>query len=143
LSKISADNVLFTFGMFAILMLAYGQTIPGVDIQDNMNIIFGGWPAGIAGFVPLKNCAFLDANCVGNNVAAATVDVASAIFYPATVLVDLLYRVSAFGSLMTQVTFGATGGLSAIPFFNLFLLALFIVIAVELFRLFRGSPSGL
>jgi|SRR6267143_179910 len=143
MGRINADNILFTFGMFAILIIAYGQTIPGIDIQNNMNIIFGGWPSGIAGFVPLKNCGFLDANCVGSNVAAATVDVASAIFYPATVLVNLLFRVSAFGSLMTQVTFGSTGGLTVIPFFNLFLLALFIVIAVELFRLFRGSPSGL
>lgn len=139
------DNILFTFGMFAILAIAFGQTIPSVDIQNNMNIIFGGWPTGIlgVGFVPLKNCGFLDANCVGSNVAAATVDVATGIFYPATILVNFLFRVSAFGSLMTQITFGPTTGLNVIPFFNLFLLALFIVVATELFRLFRGNPSGL
>jgi hypothetical protein len=140
MAHIDWENILFTFGMFAILVIAFGQTIPSVDVQNNLNIIFAGWPQPV---VPVKGCAWTDVSCNFNSLAGATAAIANAIFYPATLIVNLLFRISAFGSLMTTVTFGSTGSLSVIPFFNLFLLALFIVIAVGLFKLFRGPGGGL
>lgn len=144
---VNMDNILFTFGMFAILAIAFGQTIPNNNVQANMNTLFAGWPTFQdtvnALSTPQKNCAAWDWSCqAAAGVAQATGFVGAVLAYPAILGDSFLARISAFGSLMSQVTFGSTGSIGTIPFGNLFLLALFVVIAVGLFRLFRGSPSG-
>jgi hypothetical protein len=148
MGKISADNVLFTFGMFAILMVAFGQTIPSADVQNNMNQLFAGWPTfqqtatALSG--PIKTCSSWDWGCqAAIDVAHATAFVGAAIAYPGVLAGSALSRITSFGNLLSFVTFGSATAFGTVPFGFLFLLALFIVVAVEMFRLFRGSPSGL
>ena len=148
MTRINADNVLFTFGMFAILAIAYGASIPGADVQSNMNQLFAGWPTfqqtvtAIGGVQ--KTCAAWDWGCQAQaGISQATAFVGAAIAYPGVLAASALSRITSFGNLMSFVTFGTATSFGAVPFGNLFLLALFVVVAVELFRLFRGSPSGL
>ena len=144
MTKISADNVLFTFGMFAILMVAFGQTIPSADVQNNMNILFANWPTLQSVTPPDKTCGTFDAGCqASKDVAHATAFIAVPFLWLGATILSAFTRVSAFGGLIGFVTFGSATGINAIPFGALFLLALFIVVAWELFRSFRGSPSGL
>jgi hypothetical protein len=148
MSSISIDNVLFTFGMFAILMVAFGATIPSADVQNNMSVLFAGWPTfqDTANSLtsPIKNCSSWDWGCqAAVDVAHATAFVGAAIAYPGVLAGSALSRITAFGNLVSFVTFGSATAFGTVPFGNLFLLALFIIVAVGLFRLFRGSPSGL
>jgi len=148
MARISADNVLFTFGMFIILMVAYGQTIQSADVQNNMNQIFAGWPTfqqtvtSLSG--PGKTCGSLDFGCQASaGIAQATAFIGAAIAYPGVLAGSALSRISAFGNLLSLFTFGPISALGAIPFGTLFAVALLLVVAIEAFRLFRGSPSGL
>jgi len=111
MARISADNILFTFGMFAIIMLAYGSTFQQANVQASMNQLFAPWPTfqqtvqALTG--PAKACGGLDFGCQASaGVAQAT-------------------------------------AFSTIPFGLLFFAALILVVVIEAFRLFRGSPSGL
>ena len=148
MAHINADNIIFTFGMFALLAIAYGASIPTVDVQGNMNTLFAGWPTfqqTVSALSPKSaNCASWDWGCqAAAGVAQATAFVGATIAYPGILAASALSRITSFGNLMSFVTFGSTTSFGSVPFGNLFLLALFIVVAVELFRLFRGSPSGL
>ena len=149
MTRINADNVLFTFGMFAILAIAYGASIPGADVQSNMNTLFAGWPTFQQTLQALSpksstSCASWDGYCqAAQGIAQATAFIGATIAYPGVLAGSALSRITSFGNLMSFVTFGTTSSFMSVPFGNLFLLALFIVVAVELFRLFRGSPSGL
>jgi hypothetical protein len=145
---INAENILFTFGMFAILMVAFGQTIPNADVQNNMNTLFAGWPTFqqtvTALSSPIKNCASWDWSCqAAAGVAQATAFVGAAIAYPGVLAGSALSRVTSFGNLLSFVTFGSATAFGTVPFGNLFLLALFLVVTILLFKLFRGNPSGL
>lgn len=144
---VSMDNILFTFGMFAILIIAFGQTIPNANVQQSMNAIFAGWPTfqdTVTALSPKQaNCAAWDWSCqASNGVASATGFVGAVLAYPAILGTSFLNRITNFGNLMTFVTFGSVTAFGTVPFGNLFLLALFVVVAIGLFRLFRGSPSG-
>ncbi|TMI42703.1 hypothetical protein E6H23_04295 [Candidatus Bathyarchaeota archaeon] len=146
--RINADNVLFAFGMFAILMVTYGQSIPSANVQNSMTQLFAPWPTfqdttrALTG--PGKGCGSLDFGCQASaGIAQATAYIGAVIGYPAVLAGSVLSRISAFGSLLGFVTFGSATSFGAVPLGSLFLLALFLVVAVELFRLFRGSPSGL
>ena len=148
MTKISADNILFTFGMFAILMLAYGQTFGAAEVQNNMNQLFANWPsfqATVSALTPATaKCAAWDWGCqAGVDIAHATAFIGAAIAYPGVLAGSALSRISAFGNLMGIVTFGPATALSTIPFGTIFLLALALAVVIEAFRLFRGSPTGL
>jgi hypothetical protein len=145
---INAENILFTFGMFAILMVAYGQTIAAADVQTNMNNLFAGWPSfqqtvqALTG--PSKNCGIVDFGCQASaGVATATAYIGAVFAYPAILAGSLLSRISSFGNLLGLVTFGPVAAVNTIPYGNLFLLALFLVVIILAFKLFRGNPSGL
>lgn len=138
------DDVLFTFGMFAILMVAFGQTIPNADVQNSINTIFGNWPTLAQSTQPIPKCNTLDIGCQANaGIAQATAFIAVPFLWMGALVSSGLARISAFGGLIGFVTFGSASAFGTVPFGNLFLLALFIIVAVGLFRLFRGSPSGL
>jgi len=141
------DDVLFTFGMFAILMIAYGVTIPNADVQNNMNQLFASWPTfqqTANSLTTPSKCASWDWGCQASaGVAQATGFIGAAIAYPGILAGSFLSRITSFGSLIGFVTFGSVTAFGTVPFGNLFLLALFLIVAVGMFRLFRGSPSGL
>jgi hypothetical protein len=144
MAKISADNVLFTFGMFAILMIAFGQTVPNADVQNNMNTLFERWPTLADSIQPTPSCSDTDVFCQAQaGIERATAFIAVPFLWFGALVLSALVRISAFGNLLSFVTFGSTAAFGTVPFGFLFLLALFLVVAVEMFRLFRGSPSGL
>lgn len=146
MARVDMDNVLFTFGMFAILMIAYGQTIPNVNVQTNMNNLFANWPTfqdTVSSLGGNTNCGYNPFCYAAQGVAQATSFIGATIAYPGILAGSVLSRITAFGNLMVFVTFGSTGSLGTIPFGNLFLLALFIIVIVGLFRLFRGNSPGL
>jgi hypothetical protein len=134
--------------MFAILMVAYGTTIANADVQNNMNTLFSGWPTFQQTVnslsTPNKTCAAWDWSCQASlGIQQATAFVGAVLAYPAILGGSFLSRITAFGNLLSFVTFGSATAFGAVPFGYLFLLALFLVVAIEAFRLFRGSPSGL
>lgn len=148
MARINADNILFGFMMFSIVAIAYGTSIPSFDVQGNMNTLFAGWPTfqqTVSALSPKSaNCASWDWGCqAAAGVAQATAFVGATIAYPGILAASALSRITSFGNLMSFVTFGTATSFGSIPFGNLFLLGLFVVIAIELFRLFRGNPSGL
>jgi hypothetical protein len=144
---INAENILFTFGMFAILMIAYGQTIPNADVQNNMNQLFAGWPTfqqTVSSLSTPSKCAAWDWSCqASQGIQQATAFIGAAIGYPGVLAGSALGRISAFGNLLSFVTFGSATAFGTVPFGNLFLLALFFVVVVFAFKLARGNPSGL
>src|SRR6266700_1010892 len=147
MSNISIDNVLFTFGMFAILMVAFGATIPSADVQNNMNQLFAAWPTfqqtANSLTTPSKWSAW-DCGCQASaGVAQATGFIGAAISYPGVLAGSARSRIKSFGHLIAFVTFRSATAFGTVTFGNLFLLALFLIVAIGLFRLFRGSPSGL
>jgi len=148
MARISADNILFTFGMFAIIMLAYGSTFQQANVQASMNQLFAPWPTfqqtvqALTG--PAKACGGLDFGCQASaGVAQATAYIGAVLGYPGVLGGSILSRISAFGNLLGLVTFGPASAFSTIPFGLLFFAALILVVVIEAFRLFRGSPSGL
>lgn len=149
MGKISADNVLFTLGMFTIVMVAYGQSIASADIQSSMNIIFANWPTFgqivSSSTGPQRSCGSLDFGCQASaGVAQATGYLAAVISYPTILFSSILNRINAIGNVFTIELFGTSAGFGSIGIFGiLFFLALALVVVIEAFRLFRGSPTGL
>jgi len=144
MGKISADNILFTFGMFAILMLAFGQTFAAADVQNNMNQLFARWPTLADSVRQSPSCSNTDIFCVAQaGIASATAFIAVPFLWLGALVASALLRLSAFGNLLGIVTFGPATAVSTIPFGAIFILALLLAVAIEAFRLFRGSPSGL
>jgi hypothetical protein len=147
-SKISADNILFTFAMFMIISIAYGQTLQAADVQTNMSTLFAGWPTFqqvVASLTPSSTkCAAWDFGCqASQGVAQATGFLGAVLAYPSILGGSILSRVSAFGNLMALVTFGPASSLASIPFGALFLFGLALIVVIEVFRWARGSPTGL
>jgi hypothetical protein len=146
---LNAEDIIYLLGIFAIIMIAYGSSIASIDVQTNMNIIFGSFPTFQQTVNSLGNsspkCAPWDAFCqAGQGVAQATAYIGAAIAYPSILGFNLLGRVVAFGSLMQQITFGqGTGSLSTIPFGNLFLVAILIPIVLYAVKIARGVAQGL
>lgn len=147
MARISAENILFTFVLFALIMVAYGQSIGTANIQSNMNTVFSSWPTFqdtvTALTSPIKNCSAWDWGCqASSDVAHATAFIGAVIAYPSILAASALGRLNAFGNLFGFVLFGTTSSFSAIPFGSLFLLGLIFIAAIEAFRLARGNSTG-
>jgi hypothetical protein len=148
MARIQGDNILFTFVMFTILMVSYGAAIQTADIQNNMTILFAGWPTFqqtlSALTTPIKGCASWDWGCqAAAGVAQATAFVGAVLAYPGVLFISALSRINAFGNLIAFTTFGSTGSIASIPFGPLFLFGLALIVLISVFRDIRGSPSGL
>lgn len=148
MGKISADNIIFDFGMYLLLAVPFGLAMGGPDVSNMLNTIFGSWPSfqgTVAAIHPATaSCASWDWGCQASaGVAQATAFIGAAIAYPGVLAGSALNRISTFGNLATLITLGPSASISAIPIFGpLFVLALLIIIAFELFRMFRGSSVG-
>lgn len=145
----NAEDIIWALGIFGIIMLAYGASIPGIGVQTSLNAIFANFPTftdvvhSLSG--PSTSCGSLDFGCQASaGVATATAYIGAVFAYPAVLGFNLLGRVIIFGTLMQQITFGqGTGSLSAIPFGALFLLAILIPVALYTIKIARGNAQGL
>jgi hypothetical protein len=146
---LNAEDLIYLFGIFAIIMLAYGASIPTTNVQSALNNIFAPFPtfdqtvAALSG--PQSHCGITDFGCqASQGVAQATAWLGAVFAWPATLGFSVINRVVIFGSLMQAITFGTgTGSLAAIPFGGLFLLALIIPIALYTIKIARGVAQGL
>lgn len=148
MGRIQADNIIFNFGLYLMIAIPFGIAVASQDIQGMLNTIFGPWATfqqtvnALSG--PAKTCGPLDFGCQASaGIAAATAYIGAAIIWPGYLVLSALYRLSVFGNLATLITLGPNSSISAVPVVGpLIMLALIIVVAFELFRMFRGSSSG-
>ena len=145
----NAEDILYLLGIFAIIMVAYGSSIPSNNIQTSLNNIFAPFPTfqqtlqSLSG--PANKCGDLDFGCqAAAGVAQATAYIGAAIGYPAVLGFNVIGRIVTFGGLMQQLTFGqGTDSLAAIPFGGLFLVAMIIPIVLYAVKIARGVAQGL
>lgn len=148
MGRVSADNIIFDFGMYLLIAVPFGLAVGGPDVSNMLNTIFGTWPTfqqTVNAIHPATtSCAAWDWGCsASQGVAQATAFIGAAIAYPGVLAGSALNRISTFGNLATFITLGPTTSVAAIPIVGpLLVLALVIVIAFELFRMFRGSSVG-
>lgn len=147
MGRISADNLLFDFAIFLAMAVPFGIATGATNVQASLNTIFGPWPtfqqlfSQLSG--PAHSCGSLDFGCQASaGIAQATAFAGAVIGYPGGLFLSLLSRISAFGNLGVQLTFGPTASLQSIPGAGLVVVGLIVIIAFELFRMFRGSSVG-
>ncbi len=127
---------------FIILLIAYGSSVAGVNIQSSINNLFAPWPS-FQNLFNFKNCSGWDIGCINANVAIATASIAIAIDYPAILFFTLFNRVNAFFSVITTVLFGPEVGVATVPFLDIAFIGVIVLpAAYEIFRMARGNASA-
>jgi hypothetical protein len=133
-------TIVLTF--FLILLIAYGTSIGGANVQNTINNLFAPWPS-LQGLFAFKNCSWWDITCMNSNVATATAAVAVSIEYPAILFFTLLNRVNSFFAAINTILFGPEVGVATVPFLDIAFLGIIILPAVyEIFRMARGNASA-
>lgn len=142
----TGELVLFFLGIFAILNIAYGSTVPTGDVQGTLNTITQPISSPQQIYSQLlgggSKCAPWDLACLASQgIAQATVAIAVIIGYIPYVLFEILYRTLALGVLINQLTQSPTGA-GSIPFGSLFMLGLLLFVVFDIAKILRGNPSG-
>lgn len=136
------EQTLMIFGLFTMLLTAYGASVAGIDITTSLNNVFAPVTPPSVLFQNPKGCSFFDVGCNAANVALATEQIGVALEYPGILLFTIIGRFSAFASLLNLALFGSLASSATVPFLELFEVIVLLGGAVEIFRLVRGNSSG-
>lgn len=124
-----------------MLLIAYGASAAGINLQSSLNSIFSPVSAPSVLFQNPKGCSFFDVGCNAANVALATEQVAVALEYPGILIFTLVGRTVAFITLINTTLFGALAASNAVPFLELFELLILLGAAVEVYELAHPNKS--
>jgi hypothetical protein len=136
------EKTLMVFGIFTMLLIAYGSGAASLDLQGSLNSIFSPVSPPSLLFQNPKGCGFFDVGCNAANVALATEQVAIGLEYPGVLIFTIIGRIVSFVGLINLALFGSLGASASVPFLELFELIILLGAAVEIFRLVRGNSSG-
>src|SRR5439155_9582984 len=75
------ENSTITMTFFVILLIAYGTTVGGANVQNSITNLFAPWPT--LSVIHLNNCQLTDLSCNTANIVIATAMIAGTIEYPA------------------------------------------------------------
>jgi hypothetical protein len=143
MGRISAENILFDFALYLTLAVPFGIAVASADIQTALNQIFGPWPTVASVTQAVPKCGSTDIACQAQaGIAQATAFIAVPFLWIGAIILSGLQRLNAFGTVSIQLTTGPTGSLTTIPGAGFIVFGLIVLVAFELFRMFRGSPSG-
>jgi hypothetical protein len=135
------ENGTITMTFFIVLLVAYGTSLPGANIQNTINSLFAPFPK-----VPdtvLAACQQNDLSCQTSNLVLATEHIAVAANYPSILFFDILGRIIGFFSAINTVLFGPQVGVATVPFLTIIFFGIIILPAVyEIFRMARGNASA-
>ena len=139
MASLERSTIAMTF--FIILLLAYGSSVGGVNVQNSINNLFAPWPR--LPNTTLAYCQVTDLSCNTSNIVLATEHIAVAANYPSILFFNLLNRVSNFFGAIITVLFGPEAGLVSVPFLDLAFLGIIVLPAIyEIFRMARGNASA-
>src|SRR5690242_13642755 len=138
---VNAENVLWAGVFFAILLTAYGSATGGPSAQTAINRVVAPFPT-LPQQVPPTGCGILDFNCQASNVQKATAYIGAMIGAGVSTFVSILDRISGFGTFVSILLTGPIFGPSAVPYLPLVGGGLLLIVAFEVFRMFRGNASG-
>jgi hypothetical protein len=135
------EKTLMVFGIFAMLLTAYGASTAGLDLVGSLNGIFAPVSPPAILFQNPKGCSFFDVACNAANVAQATEQVAVAIEYPGILIFTLVGRTIAFVTLINTALFGTLATSATVPFLELFELIILLGAAIEVYELAHPNKS--
>ena len=136
------EKTLMVFGIFTMLLTAYGASSAGLDLLGSLNSIFAPINPPSVLFQNPQGCSFYDVGCNAQNVALATEQVAVALEYPGFLFFTFIGRIVAFVTIINQALFGSLAASATVPFLAVFEIIILLGAAVEVFRLVRGNSSG-
>jgi hypothetical protein len=136
------EKTLMVFGIFTMLLVSYGASTAGLNLQSSLANIFSPVTAPSVLFQNPKGCSFFDVSCNAANVALATEQVAVALEYPGYFIFTVVGRIVSFVTLINQALFGTLAASATVPFLALFEVIIILGAAIEVFRLVRGNSSG-
>jgi hypothetical protein len=143
MGRISAENILFDFALYLTLAVPFGIAVASADIQTALNQIFGPWPTVSSVTQAVPKCGSTDIACQAQaGIAQATAFIAVPFLWIGAIILSGLQRLNAFGTVSIQLTTGPSSSLTTIPGAGFIVFGLIVLVAFELFRMFRGSPSG-
>lgn len=135
------EQTLLIFGLFAMMLTAYGASVAGVDLTTSFNAVFAPISPPSVLFQNQKGCSFFDVACNAANVALATEQVAVALEYPGILIFTLVGRTVAFIGVLNTALFGTVASSATVPFLEFFEVVVLLGAAVEVYELAHPNKS--
>lgn len=138
----SAEQVILFdfFFIFLISLYGIGSGAAGISLANFQYIA----APQLAPLPVLKACAGWDFVCQGaKDITQATAYVGWVLYNVPVIVVYFLSIIIAYADLIMQISFSPTFNENGVPLLGFIFLALQVIVLFEVFRLFRGSASGM